>query len=115
MRYRSGDSPTPPLQSVTFEQATLSAPREVLEQLILRLWCEYQNNRSLIDDALRYPIAGSGGLKRRAFETCRNCHEHYDVTENKMGLCRYHECKLCWVTMRRSYAVNADAAPAIDS
>lgn len=93
MDRETSGSPTPPPQSASINQAIEDAPLAELKRLVQNLWADLPQSHTLIDAALRRPLGKSRKLKRKAFETCKNCHETYDVGENEMGMCRYHPCE----------------------
>ena len=83
--------PLPPLQSATIDEAIEDAPAAELKKLVRQLMADIPQVRPLIDAALLRPLGN--GLKRKAHETCVNCHEDYLVEQNPIGICRYHPCK----------------------
>lgn len=89
-RETSG-SPTPPPQRASVRQAIESTPHSELKKLVTKLWRDLEGSRALIDETIRRPIPGSKKRKRRAFELCHHCQEHYDVNQNIVGSCRYHD------------------------
>lgn len=89
-RETSG-SPTPPPQRASIRQAVEDAPPEELKKLLMKLWHELNDARPVIDKTVRCPLPGSKKRKRKAFELCRKCNEHYGVEQNEKGSCRYHD------------------------
>jgi hypothetical protein len=92
-RETSG-SPTPPPQSITVQDAIEEAPATELKRLMQRVVADVPEARTLIEAAL-LRLLGNGseltsGLKRKATEECKHCHEFYQIEDNKKGVCRYH-------------------------
>jgi hypothetical protein len=95
-RETSG-SPTPPPQSITVQDAIEEAPATELKRLMQRVVADVPEARTLIEAAPLRPLGNgselTSGLKRKATEECKHCHEFYQIEDNKKGVCRYRPCK----------------------
>ena len=109
------NSPDPPAlgpgpQSASNNEAILDeaiedAPAAALKNLVRQLLAQVPQSRPVIDAALLRPLNNNNnnnnnGLKRKAHETCENCHASYLVEHNQVGVCRYHPRKyffLSWI------------------
>lgn len=78
-------------QPSSLEDAILTTPSTVLRKLLLRMVQTSSTARTTVTGHLLTPIAGqAAGTKRRKYETCKNCGEDYNVTENSVEACGYH-------------------------
>jgi hypothetical protein len=76
-------------------EAIEDAPAAALENLVRQLLAQVPQSRPVIDAALLRPLNNNNnsGVKRKAHETCENCHASYLVEHNQVGVCKYHPRK----------------------
>lgn len=85
---------SPPPEETSLPEAINTAS---LRRLRALLKCITDSNPQAHDRASSFllkPITGTN-KKRKARETCKNCYEEYDVWENEMGACVFHEGTSC--------------------
>ncbi|EME39594.1 hypothetical protein DOTSEDRAFT_139144 [Dothistroma septosporum NZE10] len=75
----------------SLRDAIYTAPLARLQRLLLDIIDKNGEARDEAIARLLKPITGSNGKKRKAYETCVNCNNDYDVGSNTLGVCVYHE------------------------
>ena len=87
-QVREAESPQP--TETTLRDAITAAPLERLQKLLLEITEHHEDARIEAMAKLLQPIPGSNG-KRKAYEMCANCANEYNVSENEVGVCVFHE------------------------
>lgn len=84
------DALSPPAVEASLEVAIGTASIHELRRLLLDITNSNESAKNLAMHRLLTPIAVENSSKCKAFETCKNCAEEYQVVNNTNGDCAYH-------------------------